>query len=105
MALKLMILLSCVFFYVVPDLYLNGGTEGVTKWQCRDPIEFSSLPIFYTIRNNQIITLADDQCRQLMPNSIRNVAILWQFPAMTAQSICAARGIYIGPFPCILESY
>ena len=25
----------------------------VTKWRCRDPIEFSSVPIFYTIRNNR----------------------------------------------------
>ena len=55
-----------------------------------------------------IIAPADDQCRQLMPNSIhksiRNVAILWRFPGMTEKILCAARGINIGRFPVILES-
>ena len=33
------------------DVNTHGGNI-VTKWRCRDPIEFSSIPIFYTIRNN-----------------------------------------------------
>jgi len=76
----------------------------VTKWQCRDPMELSSLIFSIPLVS---IAPASDQCRQLMPNSIRNsirnVATSWRFSGMTAQIHCAARGINIGLFPGILD--
>jgi hypothetical protein len=83
---------------------IKESWPSVTKWRCRDPMELSSL-IFSILLVS--IAPASDQCRQLMPNSIRNsirnVATSWQFPGMTAQLHCAARGINIGLFPGILE--
>ena len=45
-----------------------------------------------------IFAPAEDFSRQLKPNSTRNVAILWRFPGITSQILCASRGIYIGRF-------
>ena len=64
-------------------------------------MEFSSPRIL----NRFLIIAPDgDQCRQPVPSSTRHVAILWRFPGITAQILCASRGIYIGHFPSILDS-
>jgi hypothetical protein len=51
-----------------------------------------------------IIAPAGDQCRQPVPNSTRHVAILWRFPGIKAQILCALRGINKGEFLGILDS-
>jgi hypothetical protein len=38
-------------YSTIPMSFMLRGC--VTKWRCRDPMEFSSLPIFYSIRNNR----------------------------------------------------
>ena len=64
-------------------------------------MEFSSLHIFHSI---PIIASVGDKCRQPVPSNMRHVAILWSFPDVIAQILCASRGLNIGRFPGVLDS-
>jgi hypothetical protein len=76
----------------VEPCHKSGNAE---LWQ-----KFLVVVFFYPFL---IIALAGDQYRQLMPNSTRHVAILWQFLDIAAQILCASRCINIGGFLNILD--
>jgi hypothetical protein len=75
------------------------GSEAVASGAVIGTVARWKFLVFVFSNPFQIIASADDQCRQLVPNSTHNVAILWRFPDISAQIFWVSRGINMFLFP------